>query len=166
MSLDKNIDIGIVLLPNKECTEFSNSISQTVSQKLPNLTKLPNNPHITIIHIANQSLQDQLTLKKEFELLAPHDMEQIIEDSLAQNYNFNNQEHYVHKGGLKTNNNWIEINKYQFGNYEYLKTESDLQKYLKEYAVAEEDSLIDSAIVSSKSIKYFKFNSIFKKNKT
>lgn len=104
--------------------------------------------------------------KKEFELLAPHDMEQIIEDSLAQNYNFNYQEHYVHKGGLKTNNNWIEINKYQFGNYEYLKTESDLQKYLKEYAVAEEDSLIDSAIVSSKSIKYFKFNSIFKKNKT
>ena len=68
MSLDKNIDIGIVLLPNKECTEFSNSISQTVSQKLPNLTILPNNPHITIIHIANQNPQDQLTFKKEFEL--------------------------------------------------------------------------------------------------
>lgn len=69
MSLDENndIDIGIVLLPNKECKNFANSMTADVAAKLPSLTKLANNPHITMIHIANQNPQDVLTLQKEFE---------------------------------------------------------------------------------------------------
>ncbi len=69
MSLNENndMDIGIVLLPNKECKAFANSMTADVAEKLPYLTKLPNNPHITMIHIANQNSQDVLALQKEFE---------------------------------------------------------------------------------------------------
>jgi hypothetical protein len=69
MSLNdsKDMDIGIVLLPNKECKAFANSMTADVAAKLPHLTKLPNNPHITMIHIANQNPQDALLLQKEFE---------------------------------------------------------------------------------------------------
>lgn len=69
MSLNENkdMDIGIVLLPNKECKAFANSMTLEVAAKLPSLTKLTNNSHITMIHIANQSPQDVLILQKEFE---------------------------------------------------------------------------------------------------
>ena len=69
MSLNNanNMDIGIVLLPNKECKAFSNSMTAEVEAKLTSLAKLPNNPHITMIHIANLNTQDVLVLKKEFE---------------------------------------------------------------------------------------------------
>ena len=50
-----NMDIGIVLLPNKECKAFANSMTVNVAAKPPSLTKLPNNPHITMIHIANHN---------------------------------------------------------------------------------------------------------------
>lgn len=69
MSLNENnnMDIGIVLLPNKECKNFANAMTAEVAAKLPYLNKSPNNPHITMIHIANQNPQDVLVLQKEFE---------------------------------------------------------------------------------------------------
>ncbi len=69
MSLNdtNNMDIGIVLLPNKECKAFVLNMTKEAADKLHGLVELPNNPHITMIHIANQNPQDVLALQKEFE---------------------------------------------------------------------------------------------------
>ena len=64
---NNNVDIGIVLLPNKECKDFALNMTKAAAKKLPDFVELPNNPHITIIHIANQNPQDVLVLRKEFD---------------------------------------------------------------------------------------------------
>jgi 2'-5' RNA ligase len=72
MSLDLNnelkltIDMGIVLLPNKECKDLSNSITNFVATSLPKASQITNKPHITLIHIANQDNKGAATLKETF----------------------------------------------------------------------------------------------------
>ena len=46
-------DLGIVYLPNKDCREFAKRMTIEAAQALPNYKEVPNNPHITAIHIAN-----------------------------------------------------------------------------------------------------------------
>lgn len=46
-------DIGIVLLPNKECKNFSNQVTEITTKQLSGYKLAKNNPHITMIHIAN-----------------------------------------------------------------------------------------------------------------
>lgn len=47
-------DIGIVLLPNEQCKNFVNYMREETTKIVPQTyKKLPNNPHVTLIHIAN-----------------------------------------------------------------------------------------------------------------
>lgn len=46
-------DIGIVLLPNQRCENFAISMASNAAKVLPTFEKAHNNPHITLIHIAN-----------------------------------------------------------------------------------------------------------------
>jgi hypothetical protein len=62
------MDIGIVLLPNKQCSDFGLWISEYSLIHLPALRKLENIPHISLIHIANVDTptQDLINIFKKF----------------------------------------------------------------------------------------------------
>jgi hypothetical protein len=57
-------DIGIVLLPNKECKDFSNQVMKITAKQLSGYKLAKNDPHITIIHIANLDDNAIKTLEK------------------------------------------------------------------------------------------------------
>lgn len=60
-------DIGIVLLPNPECKNYSLNLTSLIDEKLPEYKRLVNNPHVTLLHIANQDEVDQALLGEAFD---------------------------------------------------------------------------------------------------
>lgn len=66
-------DIGIVLLPNDECKNLSLYLTLGIEERLSGSKKLENNPHITLLHIANQNeIQEnfiKIAFKKFYDLM-------------------------------------------------------------------------------------------------
>lgn len=59
-------DIGIVLLPNKDCKNFASHMTAETAKALPSCKEAVNNPHITLIHIANLNDNKESELKQAF----------------------------------------------------------------------------------------------------
>lgn len=59
-------DIGIVLLPNQECKDFAIHMASEAAKALPSFKEATNNPHITLIHIANLNPDEETKLHEHF----------------------------------------------------------------------------------------------------
>ncbi len=59
-------DIGIVILPTKQCKEFANHMTAVTAKALPNFKNSFTHPHITLFHIANVAENDEAKIKQVF----------------------------------------------------------------------------------------------------
>ena len=64
-------DLGVVLLPNLECKNMANNLTEKIKNKLPvhylsNAIELDFHPHCTLIHIANQNESNQKEIVAQF----------------------------------------------------------------------------------------------------
>lgn len=61
------VDIGIVLLPSMECENLARYMSEMSQQELPGFVMAKNNPHITMIHIANLDEEGVKQINRKFD---------------------------------------------------------------------------------------------------
>jgi hypothetical protein len=71
-------DIGIVFLPNQECKNFAEHITNESSKVLAGFLKAENHPHITAIHIANVKPTTHEELQKKFDEFVLNESKECI----------------------------------------------------------------------------------------